>query len=94
MVLTMKKYTPIESVILLAMWLALIIPIVGYASFLFNPWGDITTYYTLFKSGAILSIAANFLADLKGKWQKNRYLLLLGLIINIPAIYIVVKGMF
>jgi len=33
------------------------------------------------------------LADLKGKWQKNRYLLLLGLIINIPAIYIVVKGM-
>jgi len=89
----MKKYTRIEWFICLAMWLALIIPLVGYTSFWFNPWGDITTYYTLFKTGAILSIAANFLADLRGMWQKNRYLLLLGFIINIPAIYIVVKAM-
>ncbi len=90
----MKKYKPIEWVMLLAIWLALIIPLVGYISLLFYPWGEVEAYYTFFKSGAIISIVVNFFADFKGNWIENRFMLLLGLIINIPAIYIVLKGMF
>lgn len=76
------------------MVLAISLPVIGYTSLMFNPWGDITTYYFLFKTGAIASIVANFLADLKRRWKQYRLALLAGLIINIPAVYIVVVGMF